>query len=92
MWDLKAALDPRTPVQNLCLRTLVEHTGRVFRLQFDDFQIISSSHDDSILIWDFLDPKPGLDVFSEHKMEVEKQISADCGTPRESVSDHVTSI
>ena len=23
VWDLKAALDPRTPVQNLCLRTLV---------------------------------------------------------------------
>ena len=33
-----------------------EHTGRVFRLQFDDFQIVSSSHDDTILIWDFLDP------------------------------------
>lgn len=32
-----------------------EHTGRVFRLQFDDFQIVSSSHDDTILIWDFLD-------------------------------------
>lgn len=32
-----------------------EHTGRVFRLQFDEFQIISSSHDDTILIWDFLD-------------------------------------
>lgn len=31
------------------------HTGRVFRLQFDDFQIVSSSHDDTILIWDFLD-------------------------------------
>ena len=34
---------------------LQEHSGRVFRLQFDDFQIISSSHDDTILIWDFLD-------------------------------------
>ena len=34
-----------------------EHTGRVFRLQFDDFQIVSSSHDDTILIWDFLDPE-----------------------------------
>uniref|UniRef100_A0A915KFA7 Uncharacterized protein n=1 Tax=Romanomermis culicivorax TaxID=13658 RepID=A0A915KFA7_ROMCU len=33
---------------------LTEHTGRVFRLQFDDFQLVSSSHDDSILIWDFL--------------------------------------
>lgn len=32
-----------------------EHSGRVFRLQFDEFQIVSSSHDDSILIWDFLD-------------------------------------
>ena len=34
--------------------SLQKHTGRVFRLQFDDFQIISSSHDDTILIWDFL--------------------------------------
>jgi len=31
-----------------------EHSGRVFRLQFDEFQIVSSSHDDTILIWDFL--------------------------------------
>ncbi len=36
-----------------------EHTGRVFRLQFDDFQIVSSSHDDTILIWDFLDTPSG---------------------------------
>lgn len=27
VWDLKAALDPRTPVQNLCLRTLVVSVG-----------------------------------------------------------------
>lgn len=32
-----------------------EHTGRVFRLQFDEFQIVSSSHDDTILVWNFLD-------------------------------------
>ena len=57
VWDLAAALDPRTPTGSLCLRTLVEHTGRVFRLQFDDFQIVSSSHDDTILIWDFLSPE-----------------------------------
>ena len=31
-----------------------EHSGRVFRLQFDEFQIVSSSHDDSVLVWDFL--------------------------------------
>ncbi len=36
---------------------LQEHTGRVFRLQFDEFQIVSSSHDDTILIWDFLNYK-----------------------------------
>ncbi|CAH0599561.1 unnamed protein product [Chrysodeixis includens] len=54
VWDLPAALDVRTPHQELCLRTLVEHTGRVFRLQFDEFQIVSSSHDDTILVWDFL--------------------------------------
>ncbi len=33
---------------------LQEHQGRVFRLQFDEFEIISSAHDDTILIWDFL--------------------------------------
>lgn len=37
------------------MQTLDEHTGRVFRLQFDEFQIVSSSHDDTILIWDFFD-------------------------------------
>lgn len=30
----------------------------MFRLQFDEFQIVSSSHDDTILIWDFLEPQP----------------------------------
>ena len=29
-----------------------------FRLQFDEFQIVSSSHDDTILIWDFLNCNP----------------------------------
>lgn len=38
--------------------TLQEHNGRVFRLQFDDFQIVSSSHDDTILMWDFLNYTP----------------------------------
>lgn len=39
----------------LCLPlAFQEHSGRVFRLQFDEFQIVSSSHDDTILIWDFL--------------------------------------
>jgi hypothetical protein len=33
---------------------LTEHTGRVFRLQFDEFQIVSSSHDDTILCFNFL--------------------------------------
>ncbi|KAG2455651.1 FBW1B protein, partial [Polypterus senegalus] len=37
-----------------------EHSGRVFRLQFDEFQIISSSHDDTILIWDFLNVSPNI--------------------------------
>ncbi|CAF5055266.1 unnamed protein product, partial [Rotaria sp. Silwood1] len=49
IWDLQAALDPRSQTSLLCLKTLNEHTGRVFRLQFDEFQIISSSHDDTIL-------------------------------------------
>lgn len=59
VWDLEAALDPKTKENTLCVKTLVEHTGRVFRLQFDQFQIVSSSHDDTILIWDFLDSEAG---------------------------------
>ena len=54
IWDLPAALDPRSQPSSLCIKTLTEHTGRVFRLQFDDFQIISSSHDDTILCFNFL--------------------------------------
>lgn len=50
---MKAALNPRSKPNQLCIHTLQQHTGRVFRLQFDDFQIVSSSHDDTILIWDF---------------------------------------
>ncbi|KAL3314622.1 hypothetical protein Ciccas_006750 [Cichlidogyrus casuarinus] len=55
VWDLQAAMDPlgHPDSQKLCIATLCEHTGRVFRLQFDEFQIISSSHDDTIVIWDF---------------------------------------
>ena len=61
VWDLVAAMDPRAPSGTLCVRTLVEHSGRVFRLQFDEFQIVSSSHDDTILIWDFLNCAPALE-------------------------------
>ena len=39
-----------------------EHSGGVFGLQFDDFQIVSGSEDDTILIWDFLDPVPPGDI------------------------------
>lgn len=39
---------------SLVFSSFQEHSGRVFRLQFDEFQIVSSSHDDTILIWDFL--------------------------------------
>jgi hypothetical protein len=42
------------------MKTLTEHTGRVFRLQFDEFQIISSSHDDTILCFNFLQPTSNL--------------------------------
>lgn len=41
----------------------------MFRLQFDEFQIVSSSHDDSILIWDFLNvdqPQPGSPLSQNH--------------------------
>lgn len=58
IWDLQAALDPRAQASSLCLWTLNEHTGRVFRLQFDEFQIVSSSHDDTILSFNFLQQEP----------------------------------
>ncbi len=50
-------MDPRSQPSSLCIKTLTQHTGRVFRLQFDEFQIISSSHDDTILCFNFLQPE-----------------------------------
>lgn len=67
VWDLAAALDARVPSSSLCLQTLVKHTGRVFRLQFDEFQIVSSSHDDTILIWNFLGPE--IPMNNHHRQE-----------------------
>lgn len=32
---------------------LYGHTSRVFRVQFDDTRIISSSQDDTLRVWDF---------------------------------------
>lgn len=61
VWDLVAALDPRSQ-SSLCIRTLTEHTGRVFRLQFDEFQIVSSSHDDTILCFNFLNDSSSPDT------------------------------
>lgn len=49
----------------------------MFRLQFDEFQIVSSSHDDTILIWDFLNTDPdvpnlaldnGQQIFDQQQM------------------------
>jgi F-box and WD-40 domain protein 1/11 len=60
VWDLVAALDPRSQ-SSLCIQTLTEHTGRVFRLQFDEFQIISSSHDDTILCFNFLNDSTSIE-------------------------------
>ena len=69
-----------------------EHTGRVFRLQFDDFQIVSGSHDDTIVIWDFLGAEPGSDVFGQNKMEIEKFEECADRPPQKAHLDHVTSI
>ncbi len=56
--DLSAfALPVRVARYYIACCFVQEHTGRVFRLQFDEFQIVSSSHDDTILIWDFLNYK-----------------------------------
>ena len=66
-------MDPRSPSGTLCLRTLVEHTGRVFRLQFDDFQIVSSSHDDTILIWDFLTPDTNNESINHQQQQQQQQ-------------------
>ena len=42
---------------SLCL-FLQEHTGYVYGLQFDAVQVISGSHDGTLLTYDFLDPTP----------------------------------
>ncbi len=35
--------------------SMQQHIGSILKLQIDDSQIVSSSYDDTILIWDFLD-------------------------------------
>ena len=72
LFSLSLPLPYPPPSLSPCLmHTLTqEHTGRVFRLQFDDFQIVSSSHDDTILIWDFLDTVPPGPI-DQGSMEVE---------------------
>ena len=61
VWDLEAALDPRTPTDSLLLRTL--HDTLPFSLQLDNFQIVSSHHDGTILTWDFLDFHPPVPMY-----------------------------
>lgn len=58
-----------------------EHSGRVFRLQFDEFQIVSSSHDDTILIWDFLNSITEPAGSSVSNVSNASMSSAACGTP-----------
>lgn len=57
-----------------------EHSGRVFRLQFDEFQIVSSSHDDTILIWDFLNSITEPNGSSVSNVSNASMSSAACGT------------
>ena len=40
-------------VTGVLLHVLTAHSNRVFRVQFDALRIISSSQDDTIIIWDF---------------------------------------
>ena len=46
-----------------------KHSGSVLSLQFDDFQIVSGSLDDTILIWDFLDPVPPGDMQTDQSKD-----------------------
>ena len=70
LWTLE--LRPELSVSALWSSTQEEFLGKLIlllfmiiycyllssRLQFDEFQIVSSSHDDTILIWDFLNCTP----------------------------------
>ncbi|CAF2137666.1 unnamed protein product [Rotaria magnacalcarata] len=69
IWDLQAALDPRSQKSSLCMKTFTEHTGRVFRLQFDEFQIVSSSHDDTIICFNFLQPDMSTSYIRHHSSD-----------------------
>ena len=46
-----------------------EHSSGVYGLQIDDFQIVSGSNDDTILIWDFLDPVPPGDMQTDQSKD-----------------------
>ena len=46
-----------------------EHLDLLLSLQFDDFQMVSGSLDDTILIWDFLDPVPPGDMQTDQSKD-----------------------
>ena len=48
IWDLKTGYTVQT-LQNT-------HTHRVFKVHFDRCRIVSSSYDDTIVVWDFVHP------------------------------------
>ena len=59
----------------------------MFRLQFDEFQIVSSSHDDSILIWDFLNyTPPSAGAGQEMDAETSEEGAVAAGLPRAGAS------
>ena len=47
-------MDQTTPPNDICIRTLHEHTECVFGLQFDDKRMITASNDEKMIVWDFM--------------------------------------
>ena len=70
------------------LNIFQEHTGRVFRLQFDEFQIVSSSHDDTIIVWDFLNYQNNPDIKLECGIELNGGTLPGTTAQHQGINDH----
>ena len=76
VWDLKASISD----DQVCLQTIEEHSSYVFALQFNGFQVITGSEDQSFVIHDFFKTMENVEIDEEIMADKEKSPGTNTGT------------
>lgn len=58
IWDMGKVLNTRIPEEEVVRLTVQKHESRIFHVVLEDFTIVTSGHDDSIITWDFFNDNP----------------------------------